>query len=82
MARTIRLGFVARYEYLCKDCGSTFELQRSMADAEGDVRCPSGHTQVRRRFSVFATVGGSTSSMPEPAMGGGGCCGGACGCGR
>jgi putative FmdB family regulatory protein len=73
---------MARYEYLCKDCGSTFELQRSMAEAEGDVRCPSGHTQVRRRFSVFATVGGAADA-PGPTMGGGGgCCGGACGCGR
>ena len=73
---------MARYEYLCKDCGSTFELQRSMADAEGEVRCPSGHSQVRRRFSVFATTGGG--SAPAPVMGagggGGGCCGGACGC--
>ena len=69
---------MARYEYLCRDCGSTFELQRSMADAEGDVRCPAGHSQVRRRFSVFATTGGGAAEAP--AMGGGGCCGGACGC--
>jgi putative FmdB family regulatory protein len=72
---------MARYEYLCKDCGSTFELQRSMADAEGDVRCPSGHSQVRRRFSVFATTGGSPMAETPAMGGGGGCCGGACGCG-
>jgi putative FmdB family regulatory protein len=72
---------MARYEYLCKDCGSTFELQRSMAEAEGDVRCPAGHSQVRRRFSVFATTGGAMPSFDAaPASGGGGCCGGACGC--
>ena len=76
---------MARYEYLCKDCGSTFELQRSMTDAEGDVRCPAGHDQVRRRFTVHAVAGGGSSpSMPAPApgpsMGGGGCCGGGCGC--
>ena len=76
---------MARYEYLCKDCGSTFELQRSMADAEGDVRCPSGHDQVRRRFSVYATSGAGSGpgadAQPMPSMGGGGgCCGGACGC--
>jgi putative FmdB family regulatory protein len=72
---------MARYEYLCKDCGSTFELQRSMADAEGDVRCPDGHAQVRRRFSVFATTtgGGAPAPTEAPSMGGG-CCGGACGC--
>jgi putative FmdB family regulatory protein len=70
---------VARDEYLCRDCGSTFELQRSMADAEGDVRCPAGHSQVRRRFSVFATTGGAAPDAPVMG-GGGGCCGGACGC--
>jgi putative FmdB family regulatory protein len=69
---------MARYEYLCKDCGSTFETQRSMTDAEGDVRCPAGHDQVRRRFTVHAIAGGG--GAPAPSMGGG-CCGGACGCG-
>ena len=73
---------MAVYEYLCKDCGDTFELQRSMADAEGDVRCPSGHDQVRRRFSVYAMSGGSTPAPAPMASGGGGggCCGGGCGC--
>jgi putative FmdB family regulatory protein len=71
---------MARYEYLCKDCGSTFELQRSMAAAEGDIRCPDGHAQVRRRFSVFATTGGAGAEAPAMGGGGGGCCGGACGC--
>jgi putative FmdB family regulatory protein len=78
---------MARYEYLCKGCGSVFELQRSMADAESEVRCPSGHDQVRRRFSVFAMSSSGTSSGSSergaPAAsssGGGGCCGGACGC--
>ena len=72
---------MAIYEYLCKDCGGVFELQRSMADAEGDVRCPSGHDQVRRRFSVYAMSGnaGAPAPMPMPS-GGGGCCGGGCGC--
>jgi putative FmdB family regulatory protein len=74
---------VARYEYLCKDCGSTFELQRSMTDAEGDVRCPAGHDQVRRRFSVvaMASSGSRTSGAPAASIpAGGGCCGGGCGC--
>ena len=73
---------MAVYEYLCKDCGTTFERQRSMADAEGEVRCPSGHDQVRRRFSVYAMSGASaTAPGPVPSGGGGGgCCGGGCGC--
>ena len=71
---------MAVYEYLCKDCGTTFEQQRSMADAEGEVRCPDGHAQVRRRFSVYAMSGGASAPAPVPQSGGGGCCGGGCGC--
>ena len=73
---------MARYEYLCKDCGDTFELQRAMADAEGDVRCPAGHDQVRRRFTVHAMSGAGAAPAPAPSAPsmGGGCCGGGCGC--
>ncbi|HVF33559.1 MAG TPA: zinc ribbon domain-containing protein [Acidimicrobiales bacterium] len=74
---------MARYEYLCRDCGSTFELQRPMTDAEGEVRCPAGHGQVRRRFTVHAVAGGQSPApiAPSPApSAGGGCCGGGCGC--
>jgi putative FmdB family regulatory protein len=78
---------MALYEYLCRDCDTSFELRRSFGDADRDVTCPSGHTDVRRKLSVFAAVGASTSSTPapsaRPSMGsGGGCCGGACGCGH
>ena len=74
-----------RYEYLCRDCGSTFEQQRAMTEAEGDVRCPEGHDPVRRRFTVHALSmsgpGSLGSDAPAPTMGsGGGCCGGGCGC--
>jgi putative FmdB family regulatory protein len=68
------------YEYLCKDCGTRFEQQRSMADAEGEVRCPDGHAQVRRRFSVHAMSGAASAPAPTAPAGGGGCCGGGCGC--
>lgn len=77
---------MARYEYLCLDCGSTFETHRPMTEAEGEIRCPAGHDQVRRRFSVhaIASAGGSgAAAAPAPAPAppsGGGCCGGACGC--
>lgn len=72
---------MAVYEYACKDCDATFELQRSMADAEGVVRCPSGHDRVRRRFSVYA-MSGASGAAPAPVSmpPGGGCCGGGCGC--
>ena len=72
---------MAVYEYACKDCDTTFELQRAMADVEGEVRCPSGHDRVRRRFSVYAMSGAAgPAPTPAPMSSGGGCCGGSCGC--
>jgi putative FmdB family regulatory protein len=65
------------YEYLCAGCTETFEELVSSSD-ESSVRCPAcGEAAVTRLLSSFATV------RPEGAMvGGGGCCGGSCGCGR
>ena len=71
---------MALYEYLCRDCDASFELRRAIGEADRDVTCPAGHTDVRRKLSVFAAVGGAA---PAAASGGGaGCCGGACGCRR
>jgi putative FmdB family regulatory protein len=74
---------VALYEYVCRDCDTSFELRRAMGDADREVSCPTGHLNVRRKLSVFASVGaGAPSAAPSmPAVrSGGGCCGGACGC--
>lgn len=81
MAERLYDSVVPRYDYRCATCDDTFEVRRSMAD-ESPVECPSGHADVKRLLSVFASVGASSGSepMPAPAMGGG-CCGGACGCG-
>jgi hypothetical protein len=49
-----------------------------MAAADDPAPCPEGHLDTRRLLSVFAATGGTTA--PSPASGGG-CCGGACGCG-
>lgn len=74
---------MALYEYLCRECETSFEVRRPMRDAEGDVTCPDGHRDVRRKISVFAAVGASAggATAGDFAGGGGGCCGGACGCG-
>ena len=48
---------MALYEYVCSDCGTSFELRRAMGDGDRAVTCPSGHTEVRRKLSVFASVG-------------------------
>lgn len=73
---------MATYEYRCRACGTTFEQRRAMADADAPATCPAGHGDTTRLLSVFASTGGaSASSAPSAPMGGGGCCGGACGCG-
>ena len=49
-----------------------------MAEADAPARCPDGHLDTTRLLSVFArTTAGAAPSGPA----GGGCCGGACGCG-
>jgi putative FmdB family regulatory protein len=72
---------VAVYEYRCSTCEDTFEQRRPMAEADDSVTCPSGHTDVRRLLSVFASTGkasmGAPASMPAAPMGG---CGGGCAC--
>jgi putative FmdB family regulatory protein len=70
------------YEYVCRDCDTSFELRRAMGDADRDITCPNGHTGVRRKLSVFASVGAASAApMAAPAMApSGGCCGGGCGC--
>lgn len=69
-----------RYEYRCRACGSTFELTRPMAESGMAAACPRGHDDTVKLLSTVAVTGRSTSSGP-PQANGGGCCGGACGCG-
>jgi len=70
------------YDYRCRVCEETFELRRSIGDADRDVACPQGHTDAARLLPVFAATGRSGGgAAPAPATGGGGgCCGGGCGC--
>jgi putative FmdB family regulatory protein len=73
------------YEYVCRDCDASFELNRAMGDADRNVTCPGGHGDVRRKLSVFASIGASSNAgmahlgTDRPS---GGCCGGSCGCGH
>jgi len=66
-----------RYEYRCRACGDTFELNRPMSESAAPAACPQGHDDTVKLLSTVA-VGGRAASAPA---GGGGCCGGACGCG-
>jgi putative FmdB family regulatory protein len=69
---------VPRYEYRCRDCASTFEVSRPMAEASLPASCPQGHADTVKLLSTVALTG-----VPAGApSAGGGCCGGACGCGH
>jgi putative FmdB family regulatory protein len=71
-----------RYEYRCRACGDTFEVTRPMSESSAPCACPAGHDDTVKLLSTVAVGGRSTAAGPGAApMGGGGCCGGACGCG-
>jgi putative FmdB family regulatory protein len=80
-----------RYEYRCRACGSTFEVNRPMAQASAPASCPDGHADTVKLLSTVALAGSGGGGGPAPGGGmgggvaggmggGGGCCGGACGC--
>jgi putative FmdB family regulatory protein len=69
-----------RYEYRCRACGETFELNRPMSQSSDPARCPGGHEDTVKLLSAVA-VGGVAQGTGPGGGSGGGCCGGACGCG-
>jgi putative FmdB family regulatory protein len=66
-----------RYEYRCRACGDTFELNRPMAQASQPASCPSGHDDTVKLLSTVAVTGAAPSAGEAPSAGGG-CCGGGC----
>ncbi|WCN81016.1 MULTISPECIES: FmdB family zinc ribbon protein [unclassified Micromonospora] len=69
-----------RYEFRCRACGDTFEVNRSMAAAGEPATCPQGHADTVKLLSAVAVTGRGGAAGGAPAPAGGGCCGGACGC--
>ncbi len=67
------------YEYRCRVCDRSFHRLRSIAAADESTSCPAGHDDVARALSLVAPP--RRSGVPA-APSGGGCCGGACGCGH
>lgn len=71
-----------RYEYRCRSCDTSFELNRPMAESSAPATCPDGHDDTVKLLSAVAVaVGGTAKSSAAPAPaggGGGGCCGGGC----
>jgi putative FmdB family regulatory protein len=71
-----------RYEFRCRACGDTFEVNRSMREASAPAACPAGHDDTVKLLSTVAVTGrGGSAGSAAPAPSGGGCCGGGCGCG-
>jgi putative FmdB family regulatory protein len=70
-----------RYDYRCRACGDTFEVTRSITATGTAVECPQGHADTVKLLSTIALTGSSSSVSVPRTSGGGGCCGGACGCG-
>ncbi|ACY96923.1 MULTISPECIES: FmdB family zinc ribbon protein [Thermomonospora] len=69
-----------RYDFRCRTCGSTFEVDRPMSRASEPASCPAGHDDTVKLLSTVAFIGrstGSARSAPPPAPSGG-CCGGGC----
>ncbi len=68
-----------RYEYRCRACGTTFELNRPMAESSAPATCPDGHGDTVKLLSTVA-VTGAAAAAPSSGQGGGGggCCGGGC----
>ncbi|GAA2112277.1 hypothetical protein GCM10009759_54870 [Kitasatospora saccharophila] len=68
-----------RYDFRCRSCGATFELNRPMARANDPATCPEGHPDTVKLLSTVAVTGvGAAAPAPAGGGGGGGCCGGGC----
>ena len=77
------------YEYYCADCKDSFDARRPMDKADAAIQCKNCESvRTSRMLSLFAVGSGSNSRStvappaPSRGSGGGGCCGGACGCGH
>jgi putative FmdB family regulatory protein len=64
-----------RYEYRCRSCGTTFELNRPMAESAAPAACPDGHDDTVKLLSTVAVGGSAAAPVPSGGGGGGGCCG-------
>ena len=55
-----------RYEYRCRACGDTFELNRPMAESSAPCTCPQGHDDTVKLLSTVA-VGGRAAGRSATA---------------
>jgi putative FmdB family regulatory protein len=69
-----------RYEFRCRACGDTFEVERPMSSASEPAACPFGHDDTVKLLTTARVSIGLSSAAPSSgaASSGGGCCGGGC----
>jgi putative FmdB family regulatory protein len=67
------------YDYRCRECGTTFEVRRSITATDTAATCPDGHADTVKLLSTVA-IGGLVGVGARDASGAapGGCCGGGC----
>ncbi len=54
------------YEYECRNCKEKFELRRSIADSDSEVKYPKcGVGNLNRVFSLFAVSSSSAACAPD-----------------
>ncbi|SFO92406.1 putative regulatory protein, FmdB family [Amycolatopsis arida] len=64
------------YAYRCRECTTTFELNRPMSESSAPATCPDGHRDTVKLLTTVALTGTTSGGGAAPA--GGGCCGGGC----
>lgn len=80
---------MALYEYQCGECSDSFDLMRSMSEADDPASCPAcGSESSSRMMTTFVAMGSgnpysNTNPMMDARMARGavsGGCGSGCGC--
>ncbi|HKD99058.1 MAG TPA: zinc ribbon domain-containing protein [Micromonosporaceae bacterium] len=66
-----------RYDYRCRQCGATFEVNRPMSAAGDPASCPDGHHDTVKLLNTVAVAGLAPAKVSAGAPSGG-CCGGGC----
>ncbi|MET9625955.1 zinc ribbon domain-containing protein [Lentzea sp. NPDC006480] len=61
------------YEFRCRTCDDTFELQRPMSESSAPAHCPDGHPDTVKLLSMAGISG--TQQQQQGGCCGGGCCG-------
>ena len=71
------ISYMPIFEYICKECDSTFE---KLVMGSAELECPACHSkQLDQKFSVFSPSVPQSSGGRSPMPSGGCCGGGACG---